>query len=72
METSFRALSSTDLEFVNTPEAFAQTLSELKECDELAVDLEHHSQRSYLGLTCLMQLSTRKKDYVIDTIALRR
>ena len=71
-ETSFRALSSTELEFVNTPEGFTQTLSELKECDELAVDLEHHSQRSYLGLTCLMQLSTRKKDYIIDTIALRR
>ncbi|KAM0754789.1 hypothetical protein T439DRAFT_309597 [Meredithblackwellia eburnea MCA 4105] len=35
---------------------------------ELAVDLEHHDFRSYIGLTCLIQLSTRKKDYVIDPL----
>ncbi|KAM3142475.1 hypothetical protein pb186bvf_005377 [Paramecium bursaria] len=33
---------------------------------EIAVDLEHHSQHSYLGLTCLIQLSTREQDYIID------
>ncbi|GAA5904282.1 exosome nuclease subunit RRP6 [Sporobolomyces salmoneus] len=35
---------------------------------ELAVDLEHHDFRSWSGFTCLIQLSTRKKDYVIDAI----
>lgn len=36
---------------------------------EIAVDLEH-SPKSYHGFTCLMQISTRKQDYIIDVIAL--
>lgn len=32
----------------------------------------HSSDRSFQGLTCLMQISTRYKDYVIDTLVLRR
>ncbi|KAJ8513150.1 hypothetical protein OPV22_003584 [Ensete ventricosum] len=35
-----------------------------------AVDTEQHSLRSFLGFTALMQISTQKEDYVIDTIAL--
>lgn len=38
---------------------------------EIAVDLEHHSYRSYQGFTCLMQISTRTHDFVVDTIKLR-
>ena len=38
---------------------------------EIAVDLEHHSFRSFLGFTCLMQISTRTHDFIIDTIKLR-
>ena len=38
---------------------------------ELAIDLEAHSDESYQGLTCLMQISTRTTDYIIDCIALR-
>ena len=30
-----------------------------------------HSKHSYLGFCCLMQLSTRTEDYLIDCIALR-
>jgi exosome complex exonuclease RRP6 len=44
---------------------------DLEKETEIAVDLEHHSYRSYLGITCLMQLSTRTQDYIIDTLALR-
>ncbi|KAK7464754.1 exosome nuclease subunit [Stygiomarasmius scandens] len=33
---------------------------------EIAVDLEHHSYRSYRGFLCLMQLSTREQDWVVD------
>lgn len=33
---------------------------------EFAVDLEHHDFRTYLGLTCLMQISTRDQDYIVD------
>ncbi|XP_064962122.1 protein RRP6-like 3 isoform X3 [Musa acuminata AAA Group] len=35
-----------------------------------AVDTEQHSLRSFLGFTALMQISTQKEDYLIDTIAL--
>jgi len=46
-------------------------LKDLMYAKEIAVDLEHHSYRSFLGLTCLMQISTREKDYVIDGFTLR-
>lgn len=32
---------------------------------------QHHSYRSFLGLTCLMQISTRDEDFIIDTLQLR-
>lgn len=44
----------------------------LEKVDEFAVDLEHHSMRSFQGFTCLMQISTRMEDFVIDTILLRK
>lgn len=35
-----------------------------------AVDTEQHSLRSFLGFTALIQVSTQKEDYLVDTIAL--
>jgi len=32
---------------------------------------QHHSYRSFQGFTCLLQISTRDKDYVIDGLLLR-
>lgn len=32
---------------------------------------QHHSYRSFLGLTSLMQISTRDQDFIIDTLELR-
>ena len=43
-------------------------LEELKEAQEIAVDLEHHDEHSYLGIVCLMQISTRNKDWLVDTL----
>jgi hypothetical protein len=43
----------------------------LEGAGEVAVDLEHHSFRSFLGITCLMQVSDRTADYVVDVIKLR-
>lgn len=43
-------------------------LEELKQAKEIALDLEHHDFRSYTGLLSLMQISTREKDWVIDTL----
>ncbi|KAI0244569.1 exosome nuclease subunit [Massospora cicadina] len=45
----------------------------LRRCrSEVAVDLEHHDYRSYQGFVCLMQISTRRTDYIVDTLSLRR
>jgi exosome complex exonuclease RRP6 len=40
---------------------------------QIAVDLEHqhHSFRTFQGITCLVQISSRSKDGIIDTIQLR-
>mmetsp|Transcript_10097 Transcript_10097/g.17042 ORF Transcript_10097/g.17042 Transcript_10097/m.17042 type:complete len:80 (+) Transcript_10097:897-1136(+) len=38
---------------------------------EVAIDLEAHQMRSYLGLTCLMQISSRTQDFIVDSIKLR-
>lgn len=43
-------------------------LEELKSAKEIAIDLEHHDQHSYIGIVCLMQISTREKDWIIDTL----
>ena len=43
-------------------------VAELKTAKEIAVDLEHHDTHSYIGLVSLMQISTRDKDWVIDTL----
>ena len=37
----------------------------------IAVDLEHHDYRSFQGFTCLMQISSRRGDVLVDTMALR-
>lgn len=57
--------------FVDNLSDLKRTIQELKKEDELAVDLEHHSYRSFLGFTCLIQISTRKFDYILDAISLR-
>lgn len=33
--------------------------------------LQHHAFRSYLGLACLIQISTREEDFIVDPLALR-
>ncbi|OMH82644.1 Exosome complex exonuclease rrp6 [Zancudomyces culisetae] len=64
-----------DYLYVDSEETLAQMMTELKALEgrdaDIAVDLEHHNYRSFLGFTCLMQISSRKKDYIVDTIKLR-
>lgn len=43
-------------------------LEELKTAKEIAIDLEHHDNRSYIGMVSLMQISTRDKDWIVDTL----
>ncbi|KAK6040046.1 3'-5' exonuclease [Cooperia oncophora] len=65
------------LEFEGAPVTMVKTKEELERlrdtlnnCQEFAVDLEHHDYRTYLGLTCLMQISTRTGDYIVDPFPL--
>lgn len=66
-----KAFEDTPFTWVATPEDLASLLQKLRQVSEIAVDLEHHSYRSYYGFVCLMQISTREEDFIIDTLALR-
>lgn len=66
-----KSFDDTPFEFVSTPEQLESLTAELLKAKEIAFDLEHHSTRSYLGFTCLMQVSTRDRDWIVDTLALR-
>ncbi|KAJ5582260.1 hypothetical protein N7535_000880 [Penicillium sp. DV-2018c] len=59
---------STAATFVDTVEGVKEMLAELKQAKEIAIDLEHHDVHSYHGLVSLMQISTRDKDWVVDTL----
>lgn len=64
-------IDDTPLDFINNKVNLKRLTDELSHELELAVDVEHHSYRTFQGITCLLQISTRTKDYIIDTIALR-
>ncbi|CEL62627.1 exosome complex exonuclease RRP6 [Rhizoctonia solani AG-1 IB] len=66
--TSFE---ETPFTYVDTPEQLKAMVASLKNCTEIALDLEHNSLRTYKGLVCLIQLSSRTQDWVIDALALR-
>lgn len=65
------SLEDTKFVEVYTEEQLNLMVLDLKTVNELAVDLEAHSYRTYQGFTCLMQISTRNADYIIDTLHLR-
>ena len=64
----YTPFESTSATYLDTLEGVAQMLEELKEAKEIAVDLEHHDTHSYIGIVCLMQISTRSKDWIVDTL----
>ncbi|KAI8517164.1 Exosome component 10 [Branchiostoma belcheri] len=64
-------IDTTPLTLVTSLEELMEMNDKLSMCSEFAVDLEHHSYRSFQGFTCLMQVSTRDQDYIVDTLALR-
>nr|CAI5816921.1 unnamed protein product [Callosobruchus analis] len=64
-------IEQTPLYEIDQPEQIEALVETLRTCKEFAVDLEHHSYRSFMGITCLLQISTRDADYIIDTLALR-
>ncbi|KAG5468767.1 hypothetical protein CUR178_01603 [Leishmania enriettii] len=64
-------LDACPLTFVDTPAALQAMVKKLLLSSEIAVDLEHHDFYSYQGFTCLMQISTREEDFIVDCLQLR-
>ncbi|KAJ1780510.1 exosome nuclease subunit [Coemansia sp. RSA 2524] len=62
---------NTPFQYVDTPEQLHAMMEHLHTAREVAIDLEHHDYRSYQGFTCLIQISTRSTDFVVDALALR-
>ncbi|KAK3385006.1 ribonuclease H-like domain-containing protein [Podospora didyma] len=65
---TYLPIETTSAIWVDTYEGVLEMLEELKKAKEIALDLEHHDYRSYVGLLSLMQISTREKDWIIDTL----
>lgn len=64
-------LESTPLNMVESVRDLTTMIQKLRICREIAVDLEHHNYRSFQGFTCLIQISTRTEDFIIDALKLR-
>ncbi|XP_042348525.1 exosome component 10 [Plectropomus leopardus] len=67
----YKPVAETKCSFIDALDDLVALNEKLCKLSEFAVDLEHHSYRSFLGITCLMQISTREEDFIIDTIELR-
>ncbi|KAI8963573.1 ribonuclease H-like domain-containing protein [Daldinia sp. FL1419] len=64
----YQPVETTAATFVDTFEGVLDMLQELKSATEIAIDTEHHDFRTYSGLLSLMQISTREKDWIVDTL----
>lgn len=62
--------ATTAAKWVDTVDALQEMIEALRSLTEIAIDLEHHDYRSYYGITCLMQISNREQDWIVDTLAL--
>ncbi|PNF41922.1 hypothetical protein B7P43_G15291 [Cryptotermes secundus] len=67
----YNLLEETPLVMVEHADQLPGLLQDLSSYSEITVDLENHSYRSFQGFTCLMQISRRDTDYIIDTLLLR-
>ncbi|XP_021828799.1 protein RRP6-like 2 isoform X2 [Prunus avium] len=65
------SLESTPFKLVEEVKDLKELAAKLRGVNEFAVDLEHNQYRSFQGLTCLMQISTRTEDFIVDTLKLR-
>lgn len=66
-----RSLESVPLHWIDTEEALKEMYEKIRGEKIIAVDLEHHSFHSYLGLVSLIQISNNSEDFLVDPIKLR-
>lgn len=64
-------IEHTQLYYIDTEDKLNEMINILSRQTEIAVDVEYHSFRSYQGFTCLVQISTRSEDFIVDAIKLR-
>eukprot|EP00834_Sanchytrium_tribonematis_P002742 NODE_91_length_21557_cov_0.766660.p8 type:complete len:355 gc:universal NODE_91_length_21557_cov_0.766660:388-1452(+) len=57
--------------YIDTIQALKAMIEDLKNHSEIAVDVEHYAFHSYSGDTCLIQISTRCHDYIVDALKLK-
>lgn len=63
-----KSFDDTPFTFVESLNGLHSLLDQLKQSEEIAIDLEYHSYRSYYGFVCLMQVSNRQQDWVVDCL----
>ncbi|KAF7979235.1 hypothetical protein HWV62_43202 [Athelia sp. TMB] len=66
--TAPRSFTETPFSWVDSAAEFSVMLEKLRGKTEVAIDLEHHSYRTWAGFLCLMQISTREEDFVVDLL----
>lgn len=65
----FGSMEDTPLIYVSTASELQEMVNEIKATcrgGEIAIDVEHHQYRSYRGFVCLVQVSSREKDWLVD------
>ncbi|KAI9094381.1 ribonuclease H-like domain-containing protein, partial [Phlyctochytrium arcticum] len=70
-EQLYASMDQTPCTWVDTEEKLLQMATLLDSAEEIAIDTEHHDYRSFQGFVCLIQVSTRNEDFLIDALALR-
>ncbi|KAK2953428.1 putative Exosome complex exonuclease rrp6 [Blattamonas nauphoetae] len=63
------SIETTPLVFVETLPQLEAMIEHLQQSNIFAVDVEHHSQQSYRGQTCLIQISSISTDFIIDPLS---
>ena len=63
-------MGATPFTWVDDAEALDRMKTVLDSVDEIAIDLEAHNYRACDSFCCLMQISTRTEDYLVDSLAL--
>lgn len=66
-----RTLENVPLHWIDSEASLKEMYSKLKGEKIIAVDLEHHSFHSYVGLVSLIQISSSHEDFLVDPIRLR-
>ena len=55
--TPIRPPFNQPLKYIDEEDDLMIAIEEMSTYTEIAIDLEHHSLRSFMGITCLMQVS---------------